>query len=121
MKRMNWDEKYQKGEAFWDKGAPAMKQYLARHPVRGLALVPAEDLVRDVTDWNLGEWDGWSRRRPDRLFLDADAYDQRKVSCASWGRPSCRDRAAAALRSNHCRGAADDSLRVAAIRRIGRE
>lgn len=42
MKRMNWDEKYQKGEAFWDKGvpAPAMKQYLARHPVRGRALVP---------------------------------------------------------------------------------
>lgn len=42
MKRMNWDEKYQKGEAFWDKGvpAPAMKQYLARHPVRGQALVP---------------------------------------------------------------------------------
>ena len=42
MKRMNWDEKYQKGEAFWDKGAPApaMKQYLARHAVRGRALVP---------------------------------------------------------------------------------
>ena len=42
MKRMNWDEKYQKGEAPWDKGAPApaMKQYLARHPVHGRALVP---------------------------------------------------------------------------------
>jgi len=42
MKRMNWDEKYQKGEAFWDKGAPspAMKQYLERHPVRGRALLP---------------------------------------------------------------------------------
>jgi len=39
---MNWDEKYQKGEAFWDKGAPApaMKQYLSRHAVRGRALVP---------------------------------------------------------------------------------
>jgi len=39
---MNWDELYQKGEIFWDKGAPSppMKQYLARHPVRGRALVP---------------------------------------------------------------------------------
>jgi hypothetical protein len=39
---MNWDEKYQKGEAFWDKGAPspAMKQYLDRHTVRGRTLVP---------------------------------------------------------------------------------
>jgi SAM-dependent methyltransferase len=39
---MDWDEKYRKGEALWDKGtpAPAMKQYLARHAVRGRALVP---------------------------------------------------------------------------------
>ena len=39
---MNWDEHYQKGEVFWDKGGPAlpMKQYLERHPVRGRALVP---------------------------------------------------------------------------------
>ena len=39
---MNWDECYQKGEVIWDKGAPApaMKQYLARHTVRGRALVP---------------------------------------------------------------------------------
>ncbi len=39
---MNWDEKYQKGEVFWDKGAPSppMKQYLERHAVRGRALVP---------------------------------------------------------------------------------
>jgi methyl halide transferase len=39
---MNWDEMYQKGEVFWDKGAPApaMKQYLERHLVRGRALVP---------------------------------------------------------------------------------
>ena len=38
----DWDEKYRKGEVFWDKGAPApaMKQYLERHPVRGRALVP---------------------------------------------------------------------------------
>lgn len=39
---MNWEEKYQKGEIFWDKGAasPPMKQYLERHQVRGRALVP---------------------------------------------------------------------------------
>jgi len=39
---VNWDELYQKGEVFWDKGeaSPAMKQYLERHPVRGRALVP---------------------------------------------------------------------------------
>ena len=39
---MDWDEKYQRGEAVWDKGAPApaMKQYLERHAVRGRALVP---------------------------------------------------------------------------------
>ena len=39
---MNWNEMYQKGEGFWDRGAPAppMKQYLERHLVRGRALVP---------------------------------------------------------------------------------
>src|ERR1700691_5375519 len=39
---MNWDEKYQKGEGFWDRGgwSPPMKQYLDSHPVRGRALVP---------------------------------------------------------------------------------
>jgi methyl halide transferase len=39
---MDWDEKYQKGEVFWDKGAPApaLKQYLEQHPARGRALVP---------------------------------------------------------------------------------
>ena len=39
---MDWDECYQKGEAIWDKGAPApaMKQYLERHALRGRALVP---------------------------------------------------------------------------------
>ena len=42
MGRMDWDEMYQRGEVFWDKGAPApaMKQYLERHGVRGRALVP---------------------------------------------------------------------------------
>ena len=42
MASIDWDEKYQKGEAFWDKGAPApaMTQYLARQTVRGRALVP---------------------------------------------------------------------------------
>jgi len=39
---MNWEEKYQKGEVFWDKGGPSppMRQYLERHPVRGHTLVP---------------------------------------------------------------------------------
>ena len=39
---MDWDEHYQQGEVFWDKGVPSlpMKQYLERHPVRGRALVP---------------------------------------------------------------------------------
>lgn len=39
---MDWDKKYRNGEAFWDKGAPApaMKQYLERHTIRGRALVP---------------------------------------------------------------------------------
>jgi len=42
MGRMDWDELYQKGEVFWNKGAPSppMKQYLERHPARGHALVP---------------------------------------------------------------------------------
>ena len=39
---MNWEEVYQKGDAFWNKGAPSppMKQYLERNPVRGRTLVP---------------------------------------------------------------------------------
>ena len=39
---MDWDEKYRKGEVFWNKGAPSppMRQYLERHAVRGRALVP---------------------------------------------------------------------------------
>src|SRR5208337_1613451 len=42
MPRMNWEEIYQKGEVFWNKGAPSppMKQYLERHAVRGRAIVP---------------------------------------------------------------------------------
>ena len=39
---MDWDEYYQKGDVFWDKGAPApaLRQYLECHAVRGRALVP---------------------------------------------------------------------------------
>ncbi|MDH4475117.1 MAG: methyltransferase domain-containing protein [Verrucomicrobiaceae bacterium] len=39
---MSWEEKYQKGEVFWDRGEASlpMKQYLERHPVSGRALVP---------------------------------------------------------------------------------
>jgi SAM-dependent methyltransferase len=39
---MNWEEKYQRGEVFWNRGAPSppMSQYLERHPVQGRALVP---------------------------------------------------------------------------------
>ena len=42
MSRMDWDDMYKKGDAFWDKGGPSlpMKQYLERHPVRGRTLVP---------------------------------------------------------------------------------
>ena len=39
---MNWEEKYQKGEVFWNRGAPSppMTRHLELHPVRGRALVP---------------------------------------------------------------------------------
>jgi SAM-dependent methyltransferase len=39
---MDWDEFYQKGEVFWDRGgaSPPMKQYLECHAVCGRALVP---------------------------------------------------------------------------------
>jgi len=40
---IDWDEKYRKGEVFWNKGAPSppMKQYLERHAsLRGRTLVP---------------------------------------------------------------------------------
>jgi methyl halide transferase len=42
MARVDWDEKYRKGEVFWDKGtsSPPMRQYLERHKVSGRALVP---------------------------------------------------------------------------------
>jgi methyl halide transferase len=40
--RMDWEEIYQRGEVFWDKGLPSppMKQYLERQALRGRALVP---------------------------------------------------------------------------------
>jgi len=39
---MNWEEVYQKGQAFWNKGGPSppLKQYLERNAVRGRTLVP---------------------------------------------------------------------------------
>ncbi len=39
---MNWEEIYQKGDVFWNKGvlSPPMKQYLKRNAVRGRTLVP---------------------------------------------------------------------------------
>jgi methyl halide transferase len=42
MARMDWEEMYQKGDVFWDRGGPSLplRQYLQRHPVRGRALVP---------------------------------------------------------------------------------
>ena len=42
MNHTDWDEHYQRGEVFWDKGAPSppLKQYLERHAIRGRALVP---------------------------------------------------------------------------------
>lgn len=42
MAHIDRDETYQKGEVFWDKGAPApaMRQYPARQMASGRALVP---------------------------------------------------------------------------------
>lgn len=39
---MDWDEKYRKGEVFWDKGVASLplREYLQKHPLRGKALVP---------------------------------------------------------------------------------
>ncbi len=39
---MDWDEHYKTGDVFWDKGkpAPALAEYLRRHPMRGKTLVP---------------------------------------------------------------------------------
>lgn len=39
---MNWDEKYQRGEAVWDKGihAPPLSRYLETRSVSGRTLVP---------------------------------------------------------------------------------
>ena len=42
MNATDWDDHYQKGDVFWDKGAPSppLKEYLERHTLRGRALVP---------------------------------------------------------------------------------
>ncbi len=50
MGRMDQDKFYQKGEVFWDRGGPSppMKQYLARHAVRGRALVPGRGRGHEV-------------------------------------------------------------------------
>ena len=42
MTELDWDEHYKTGDVFWDKGAaaPALAEYLRRHPTRGRALVP---------------------------------------------------------------------------------
>lgn len=47
---MNWEEKYQNGETFWDKGAPSppLRQYLERYPVQGRALLPGCGRGHDV-------------------------------------------------------------------------
>lgn len=39
---MSWEEKYLKGEVFWDRGESSlpMRQYLERHSVSGRAVVP---------------------------------------------------------------------------------
>lgn len=47
---MDWDEKYRKGEVFWNKGAPSppMRQYLERQAVRGRTLVPGSGHGHEV-------------------------------------------------------------------------
>lgn len=39
---MSWEEKYQRGEVFWDRGEPSlpMREYLERSALSGRALVP---------------------------------------------------------------------------------
>lgn len=39
---VDWDQHYKTDDAFWDKGtaAPALREYLEQHPVRGRTLVP---------------------------------------------------------------------------------
>ena len=39
---VDWEQKYRKGEIFWDKGAPSppLLQYLERHQAKGRTLVP---------------------------------------------------------------------------------
>ncbi|HEX4631455.1 MAG TPA: methyltransferase domain-containing protein [Chthoniobacterales bacterium] len=50
MNAADWDDHYQRGDAFWDKGAPSppLKQYLERHTLRGRALVPGCGRGHDV-------------------------------------------------------------------------
>jgi SAM-dependent methyltransferase len=50
MAGMNWDERYQKGEAFWDKGvaSPPLREYLERSAMSGRALVPGCGLGHEV-------------------------------------------------------------------------
>ncbi|HZE12468.1 MAG TPA: methyltransferase domain-containing protein, partial [Chthoniobacterales bacterium] len=50
MSDLDWDEHYKRGDVFWDKGtaAPALAEYLRRHPMRGRALVPGCGRGRDV-------------------------------------------------------------------------
>jgi SAM-dependent methyltransferase len=50
MAKMNWEEIYQKGEVFWNKGeaSPPLRQYLENHTLRGLALVPGCGLGHEV-------------------------------------------------------------------------
>jgi SAM-dependent methyltransferase len=47
---LDWDEHYKRGDVFWDKGAaaPALAEYLRRHPMRGRALVPGCGRGHDV-------------------------------------------------------------------------
>jgi hypothetical protein len=71
---MNWDECYQKGEAFWDKGIPSlpMTQYLERNPVRGRRWCRGAAVGMRWL-WRLGT--GWTRRgwisRPRELLRRA--------------------------------------------------
>ena len=72
---MDWDEYYQKGEVFWDKGAPApaLRQYLECHAVRGRALVP-----------------GCGRGHEEAVAVEhgSDATGLEIAPTGVWGRPS---------------------------------
>jgi SAM-dependent methyltransferase len=47
---MNWEQLYLQGDTHWDRGAPApaLVQYLSRHPLAGRALVPGCGTGHDV-------------------------------------------------------------------------